>query len=76
MGRDGLSEEEKVFERKLRDYESRMIEGLGDGGEPAYLPEGEEKEAGERALKAVALNTVLSDRMPLKRKLKDFRNKG
>lgn len=62
------------LEQKLRDYESRIISGLGDNGEPAFL-DGVDASEGERALKKWALNYVLSDRMPLNRKLRDPRNK-
>ncbi|XP_066144540.1 polypeptide N-acetylgalactosaminyltransferase 1-like [Euwallacea fornicatus] len=61
------------FEQQLREWESKIIPGLGDNGEPAYL-DGEDLIAGERALKKLALNTVLSNRMPLDRKLRDPRN--
>lgn len=69
-----LSKEERRLEEKIRDYESKIIPNLGNYGEPAYL-QGKEKELGEQALKKVALNTVLSDRTPLNRILKDPRNK-
>lgn len=62
------------LEQKLVDYESRIIPGLGDNGEPAFL-DGVEAREGEKALKKFALNYVLSDRMPLNRKLRDPRNK-
>lgn len=68
-----LSEEEEQWENKIREYEQRIIPNLGNYGEPSYLL-GKEKEEGENALKKVALNTVLSDRMPLDRILKDPRN--
>lgn len=63
-----------ILEQKLVDYESRIITGLGDNGEPAFL-DGEDARKGEKALKKWALNYVLSDRMPLDRKLRDPRNK-
>ncbi|KAG5882553.1 hypothetical protein JTB14_007160 [Gonioctena quinquepunctata] len=62
------------FEKKIKDYESRIIPNLGDNGEPSYL-DGNDAREGERALKTFALNTILSDRMPLNRKLRDPRNK-
>ena len=62
-----------VFEAKLQQYESRIIPNLGHHGESAYL-EGSDAKKGEEALKKYALNTVLSDRMPLNRKLRDPRN--
>lgn len=61
------------FEPILREYENKMILNLGDLGEAAYL-EGEDYQKGEDSLKVFALNTVLSDRIPLDRKLKDPRN--
>lgn len=61
-------------EKTLRLYESKMIPNLGNNGEPAFL-EGIEAKNGEAALKKIALNSVLSDRMPLNRTLKDPRNK-
>ncbi|KAJ8956321.1 hypothetical protein NQ318_015059 [Aromia moschata] len=63
-----------VFEQKLRDYESKIIANLGDDGDPAYLT-GDDAKKGDESLKTFALNTVLSDRMPLDRKLRDPRNK-
>ncbi|CAG9834198.1 unnamed protein product [Diabrotica balteata] len=64
----------QIFEKRLRDYESRIIPNLGDNGEAAVL-DGADAKAGEEALKKFALNTVLSDRVPLNRKLRDPRNK-
>lgn len=69
-----LSKDALLFEKQLKAYESRIILNLGRNGEPAYL-QGRDKEMGEEALKKVALNTVLSDRMPLNRTLKDPRHK-
>lgn len=69
-----LSKDEQVWEDKITEYEKRLVPGLGNNGEPSYL-QGEEQSEGEKALKSVALNTVLSDRMPLDRRLKDPRNK-
>lgn len=63
----------RKYESFLSEYESKMIEGLGDEGEPAYL-EGDDKIEGDESLKTFALNTVLSDRMPLDRKLRDPRS--
>ncbi|KAK9754261.1 Glycosyl transferase family 2 [Popillia japonica] len=57
----------QVFEDKILRYEAGIISNLGNNGEPAFL-EGDDKEKGDNAVKAVALNTVLSDRMPLNRK--------
>ncbi|CAH0548763.1 unnamed protein product [Brassicogethes aeneus] len=64
---------ENEFEAILGPYEAKIIEKLGNNGEPAYLW-GDEALEGEKALKKFALNTILSDRMPLDRKLKDPRN--
>lgn len=61
------------YEGILQEYESKMITGLGNEGEPAYL-DGEDRMKGEESLKTFALNTVLSDRMPLNRKLRDPRS--
>lgn len=47
--------------------------GLGEEGEAAFL-DGQDAIDGEKALKKFALNTVLSDRMPLDRELRDPRN--
>lgn len=63
-----------ILELKLQEYENKIIPGLGDNGEPAFLDGADAKE-GEKALKTYALNYVLSDRMPLDRKLRDPRNK-
>lgn len=68
------SPELQAFEDKLRGYEAGIILNLGNNGEPAFLT-GQDKDDGEEALKSVALNTVLSDRMPLNRSLKDSRHK-
>lgn len=62
------------FEAQLRDYESKIIPKLGDNGEPAVL-EGKDAAEGEESLKKYALNAVLSDRMPLDRKIRDPRHK-
>lgn len=61
------------FEKRIRDYENKIIPNLGHNGEPAYL-EGPQVQQGEDALKKYAINTVLSDRMPLDRRLRDPRN--
>lgn len=63
-----------VLEQKLQEYESKIIPGLGDNGDAAFL-DGVDAKEGEKALKKFALNYVLSDRMPLDRKLRDPRNK-
>ncbi|KAJ8916512.1 hypothetical protein NQ315_000154 [Exocentrus adspersus] len=63
-----------LYEKKLREYESAIVPNLGDNGEAAFL-DGADALKGEKALKTFALNTVLSDRMPLDRKLRDPRNK-
>ncbi|KAB0799284.1 hypothetical protein PPYR_07164 [Photinus pyralis] len=76
IAHEQLTKEENVFELKLREYERKMIPNLGNNGEAAYLEDSKERKEGERALKKFALNTVLSDRMPLNRTLKDPRNKG
>lgn len=64
-----LSDEEK----HIREYESRIVQGLGADGKAAYL-DGEDKTLGELALKSVAMNVILSDRIPLDRTLKDTRH--
>lgn len=46
---------------------------MGEYGEPSFLY-GDEKVKGDLALKKKALNTVLSDRISLKRTLADPRN--
>ncbi|CAG9857597.1 unnamed protein product [Phyllotreta striolata] len=63
-----------TFELTLREYERRIVPNLGENGEPSYL-DGEDAKRGEEALKKFALNTVLSDRLPLNRTLRDPRNK-
>ncbi|XP_065172790.1 polypeptide N-acetylgalactosaminyltransferase 1-like, partial [Atheta coriaria] len=70
-----LDGSQKSMEEKIRAWEAGVIPHLGDDGEPAYL-KGPDKEKGAAALKSVALNTVLSDRMPLNRSLRDPRHKG
>lgn len=70
-----LRDKTGFLERKIVQYERRIVPNLGHNGEPAYL-EGKEKEMGEKALKTVALNTALCDRVPLNRTLRDPRNKG
>lgn len=69
-----LQNRTNILEQKLVEYESKIIPGLGDNGEPAFL-DGVDAREGEKALKTFALNYVLSDRMPLNRKLRDPRNK-
>lgn len=69
-----LQNRTNILEQKLVEYESKIIPGLGDNGEPAFL-DGVDAKEGEKALKTFALNYVLSDRMPLNRKLRDPRNK-
>ncbi|XP_019875284.2 polypeptide N-acetylgalactosaminyltransferase 1-like [Aethina tumida] len=71
---EGGYEVGNVYEVKLREYEAKIVVGLGDNGEPAFL-EGKDAIDGDEALKTFALNTVLSDRMPLNRKLRDPRNR-
>lgn len=71
---EGGYEVGNVYEVKLREYEAKIVAGLGDNGEPAFL-EGKDAIDGDEALKTFALNTVLSDRMPLNRKLRDPRNR-
>lgn len=70
-----LSNKEGWLEREIARYERRILPNLGHDGEPAYL-EGPEKQLGEKSLKTLALNTVLCDRVPLNRTLRDPRNKG
>lgn len=69
-----ISNLSSVYEKTLREYESKIIPNLGDNGEAAFL-DGSDALKGEEALKTFALNTVLSDRMPLDRKLRDPRHK-
>lgn len=69
-----LTAEQSGFEKIIREYELKAVPHLGDHGEAAHL-EGKDKEEGEKALKSVALNTVLSDRIPLNRTLRDPRHK-
>nr|CAI5825812.1 unnamed protein product [Callosobruchus analis] len=64
-----------TYEMQLKDYENRIIAHLGENGDPAYL-DGTDAKEGEKALKKIALNSVLSDRIPLNRKLRDPRNKN
>lgn len=61
------------FEQEILEYERNVVEGLGENGEPGYLY-GVEKKRGEKALKARALNVVLSDKISLTRKLSDARD--
>lgn len=69
-------DESNEYEIKLRAYESKMIRNLGNNGEGAYLDDSKDREMGQETLKKLALNTVLSDRMPLNRTLRDPRNPG
>ncbi|KAH1011564.1 hypothetical protein HUJ04_000907 [Dendroctonus ponderosae] len=71
--KDNLVLSENKLEQRISEWESKIIPGLGDNGEPAFL-EGEDAIEGEKSQKKFALNTVLSDRMPLDRKLRDPRN--
>ena len=61
------------YELVIGEYESQIISGLGKYGKAAFL-DGEAKEKGKEALKTFALNTVLSDRIPLDRPLGDYRH--
>lgn len=69
------SDRKSWLEGRIRDYERRTVPGLGRNGEAAHL-EGEERAQGKIALKTVALDTVVCDRVPLNRTLRDPRNKG
>lgn len=62
------------YEIKLRLYESKIIPDLGHDGAEAKLEDSEDKELGEKALKSIAINSVLSDRIPLNRSIGDLRN--
>jgi hypothetical protein len=68
-----ISKLASVYEKTIKDYENKIIPNLGHDGAAAYL-EGTDAKEGDKALKKFALNTVLSDRMPLDRKLRDPRN--
>lgn len=68
-----LTRIEEKYERYFREYESKIVPNLGNLGEAAHL-EGKDKEEGDKTLKKVALNTVLSDRIPLNRTLRDPRH--
>lgn len=62
-----------VYEKQIRDYESHIIVGLGNEGRASYLDDAD-KEFGQLSLKMLSVNTVLSDRIPLDRTLKDYRH--
>lgn len=72
-GTSSFSGEDAIWEYKIAEYERRIIPGLGDLGFAAEL-EGLDRIEGEKTLKKVAINTVLSDRMPLNRSLRDPRH--
>ncbi|GLV38381.1 Polypeptide N-Acetylgalactosaminyltransferase 1 [Carabus blaptoides fortunei] len=62
-----------IYEKQIREYESHIISGLGNEGRASFLDD-TDKEFGQLSLKIVAVNTVLSDRIPLDRTLKDYRH--
>lgn len=62
-----------IYEKQIREYESHIIVGLGNEGRASYLDDSD-KEFGQLSLKMLAINTVLSDRIPLDRTLKDYRH--
>ncbi|KAF2894288.1 hypothetical protein ILUMI_11880 [Ignelater luminosus] len=70
------NDENDEYEIKLRTYESKIIPNLGHNGKEATLKDPEDNELGEKALKSVAMNYVLSDRIPLNRSVGDRRNEG
>lgn len=72
---DELYDYDNKEEKAIREYESKIIKGLGEDGKAAFL-DGDEKALGELALKSVAMNTILSDRIPLDRPLRDMRHKS
>ncbi|XP_051168058.1 polypeptide N-acetylgalactosaminyltransferase 1-like [Leptopilina boulardi] len=67
------SEEYRRYESWILNYERNVIPGMGENGEPSFLY-GNEKVKGDLALKKKALNTILSDKISLKRNLVDPRN--
>ena len=50
-----------------------MVKGLGDGGKASSLY-GREKAKAQKILEKKALNVLLSDKIPLTRKLPDVRD--
>lgn len=59
---------EDEYERQIAEDEARIIPGLGEGGEAAYLT-GDDKVKGEESEKKLAMNVYLSDRIAYNRTL-------
>ena len=61
------------YEQWISRWERRMVKGLGDGGKASSLY-GREKAKAQKILEKKALNVLLSDKIPLTRKLPDVRD--
>ncbi|XP_043279909.1 polypeptide N-acetylgalactosaminyltransferase 1-like [Venturia canescens] len=65
-------EKTERFEKWILEWEKNIVPSLGEGGKPAKLPE-EEQENAQKIMATKALNVLLSDKIPLDRKLEDPR---
>ena len=61
------------FEKWIDKYEKNIDPNLGFNGEPAYLS-GDDKIQGMKTIQEKSLNVILSNKIPLKRKLTDARD--
>ena len=61
------------YEQWISEYMKGISWKLGEYGKPAYLS-GEEKIKGNEVLKEKAVNIILSNKIPLQRKLPDVRD--
>ncbi|XP_058800355.1 polypeptide N-acetylgalactosaminyltransferase 1 [Phymastichus coffea] len=65
--------ENEKYEKWISKYIQSILPKLGEYGKPAYLT-GEEKVKGNKVLKDKAINIILSNKIPLQRKLLDVRD--
>lgn len=61
------------YEKWISNYVQGISPKLGEYGKPAYL-KGGEKAKGNQVLKEKAINIILSNKIPLQRKLPDVRD--
>lgn len=61
------------FEEWIDKYESNIDPNLGEDGKPAYL-DGDDRLEGMKVMETKSLNVILSNKIPLKRKLADARD--
>ncbi|KAJ8680357.1 hypothetical protein QAD02_016144 [Eretmocerus hayati] len=71
--KDKTYETNQRFEEWIAKYAKGVVRKLGDYGRPSYL-HGEDKIKGDESLKKKAINVVLSNKIPLQRRLADVRD--